>query len=109
MRAKYGNRKTKVLGVTLDSRREAARYLQLKALEQRGLISNLELQKRFELVPSQKRSDGKAERPVHYVADFVYRAEGRTVVEDSKGMKTKDYVIKRKLMLEKHGITVIEV
>jgi hypothetical protein len=34
---------------------------------------------------------------------------GETVVEDTKGFRTKDYVIKRKLMLWVHGIKIHEV
>jgi hypothetical protein len=108
-RRKYGNRKVTIDNIKFDSAREAVRYRKLGLLQAAGLISDLELQKRFLLVPAQKRSDGKAERAVHYVADFVYQQDGNVIVEDSKGVKTPDYIIKRKLMLERHGITVIEV
>lgn len=49
------------------------------------------------------------ERAVKYKADFVYKENGETVVEDTKGVKTKDYIIKRKLMLWVHGISIREV
>ena len=51
------------------------------------------------------------EKSCVYIADFVYKDEetGRTVVEDAKGVKTKDYIIKRKLMLWLHGIRIAEV
>ena len=49
------------------------------------------------------------ERPCTYVADFVYKEGGKTVVEDTKGFRTKDYIIKRKLMLQVHGIRIKEV
>lgn len=107
--SKYGNRKTKVDGITFDSAREAQRYRQLRLLERSGQIDTLTLQPKFTLIPSQRRADGKAERPVVYVGDFMYREAGQFVVEDAKGFRTPDYVIKRKLMLKEHGITVREV
>ena len=68
-----------------------------------------ELQKRFELIPSQ-RIDGKVvERPCYYVCDFAYCEGGKQVIEDAKGMKTEVYKIKKKLMLYKYGIAIKEV
>lgn len=118
--AKYGSRKVVVGGIAFDSKREAHRYLRLKAMEEAGEISGLELQRRFELIPSQRgpstftktgrEKPGKVlERPVEYVADFCYVRDGALVVEDAKGFRTKDYVIKRKLMLWVHGIQVKEI
>ncbi len=70
-----------------DSRREAVRWDQLVQMQKRGEISDLERQKRFELLPAKHAIDGEA---VHYVADFVYRRPGPNgrdvlVVEDVKG------------------------
>lgn len=90
---KYHNKKTTVGDITFDSRAEAARYAELKLLERAGAISGLRLQVSFELVPKQS-----GERSVVYKADFVYTERGRTVVEDVKGMRTRDYIIKRKLL-----------
>lgn len=120
---KYGNKKTTVDGIEFDSRKEASRYCELKLLQRAGQISNLELQKDFELIPAQyeyferygkqgqRLKDGKKciENSVKYKADFVYTENGKTVVEDTKGMKTKDYIIKRKLMLYIHGIRIKEI
>lgn len=102
---KYNNRKTETDGITFDSRKEAQRYMELKMLEKAGEITDLELQKRFELVPKQQ-----GERPVVYVADFVYRdaRSGALIVEDTKGCRTKEYIIKRKLMLYRYGIKITE-
>lgn len=102
---KYNNRKTTVEGIAFDSKREAARYSELKMLALAGEITDLELQKRFELVPKQQ-----GERSVVYVADFVYRdaRSGALVVEDTKGCRTKEYIIKRKLMLHRYGIKITE-
>lgn len=86
-----------------------------------GKISDLQRQVRFELIPAQREPDTVGPRggvkkgrtielACDYVADFVYRNEdGATVVEDTKGMRTKDYVIKRKLMLYVHGIQIKEI
>ena len=103
---KYGNRKTIVYGKVLDSKREARRYAELKLMEDAGEISDLRTQVKFELIPPQYEHylDGKkpkrkcVERACTYVADFVYLRDGQEVIEDTKGFRTKEYVIKRKLM-----------
>ena len=104
--SKYKNDKVTVDGIKFDSKKEANRYRELKLMEQSGVISDLELQPVFELVPKQ---DG--ERPVKYVADFRYHYGVETIVEDVKSpvTKTAAYKIKRKLMLHKHGIRIREV
>lgn len=106
---KYNSKKVIVDGITFDSKKESRRYTELKILEAAGGISDLTLQPEFVLLPPQY-VDGKCtERAVKYKADFMYTENGKTVVEDTKGFKTKDYVIKRKLMLYIHGIRVREV
>lgn len=95
-----------------DSRKESRRADELKLLQKKGIISGLEEQVRYQLVPSQKGEDGKViERAVCYVADFQYLRiyDNQLVVEDTKGVRTKDYIIKRKLMLKVHGIRIKEV
>ena len=107
-RSKYGAKKVTVNGITFDSRKEANRYTELVLLERAGKISGLERQVKFELIPSQ-RVDGKVvERACHYVADFVYMENGTKVVEDVKGYKTPEYIMKRKLLLKEYGIQVKE-
>lgn len=120
---KYSNQKTMIDGIEFDSKKEADRYCELLFLQRAGLISNLELQKKFELIPAQyeyferygkkgqRLKDGKKclENAITYIADFVYTENGKTVVEDTKGMKTKEYIIKRKLMLYIHGIRIKEI
>ncbi len=88
------------------SRREARRAAELRLMERAGLVSDIREQVPYTLIPAQE-----GERPCRYVADFVYTdtATGRTVVEDTKGVRTKEYVIKRKLMLWVHGIRIHEV
>ena len=103
--AKYGNAKVEVDGMPFDSKREAARWRELRLLERAGEISDLRRQVRYELVPKLP-----GERPVDYIADFVYRdKDGNEVVEDVKGVRTPVYVIKRKLMLWRHGVRIREV
>lgn len=93
-----------------DSRKERRRAVELRLMQRGGLISNLREQVRYELIPTQRGADGKViERACSYIADFVYTDEhGNTVVEDTKGMKTDVYRIKRKLMLHVHGILIRE-
>ena len=115
---KYHARKCVVGGEVFDSRKEAHRYSELLILKKAGKITNLQRQVKYILIPSQREciikngvpKMGKViERECSYIADFVYEEDGQTVVEDVKGFKTKDYLIKRKLMLYVHGIRVKEV
>ncbi len=109
MVSKYHARKITTKDVTFDSRKEFDRWQQLRFLERGGVIQDLRRQVPFTLIPSQRGGDGKVvERPVRYIADFVYTKDGETVVEDTKGMKTPDYIIKRKLMLYIHKIRILE-
>ena len=107
--SKYRNVKTEVDGIKFDSKKEALTYAGLKLAEKMGEIEYLALQPKFVLLKPQKREDGTMERGVAYIADFDYFQAGRRVVVDCKGMKTPDYIIKRKLLLFVHGITITEV
>lgn len=107
--SKYKNRKITVGGEVFDSEREYTRYRELLLLQRAGIISDLKRQMPFLLVPAQKINGKIVERACSYVADFVYQENGKTVVEDTKGVRTKDYIIKRKLMLYVHGIRIQEV
>lgn len=108
-KSKYNARKVRLDGITFDSKVEAKRYAELLMLERAGAISDLKRQVEFTLIPAQK-IDGKCvERACKYKADFVYTENGKRVVEDVKGLKTKDYIIKRKLMLYVHGVRIKEV
>lgn len=124
--AKYHNTKITIDGIQFDSKREAQRYQQLKLMEKAGVICDLKRQVKYKLIPAQY-IDGKCvERPVTYTSDFEYyvlkpypgrtvmvgpdaKTIGQHVVEDVKGMRTPDYVIRRKLMLYKYGIKIEEV
>jgi hypothetical protein len=108
---KYGNRKITLDGIRFDSVHEADRWIELQYMQKAGLISDLRRQVCYELIPAQKRGGKVIERPVRYIADFVYRENGQEVVEDAKSpaTRTKEYVIKRKLMLWEFGLQVKEV
>ena len=120
--SKYHNRKVRTSdGIVHDSKREAIRWNELKLFQEAGRISELKRQMEFLLIPPQyeelppgKRSKKPkrklVERAVVYRADFVYHDKyGELVVEDVKGVRTRDYIIKRKLMLHVYGIRISEV
>lgn len=100
-KSKYHNIPTEVDGIKFDSKRESRRYLELKAMEKAGLINDLELQKRFELIPGYELN-GKKIRAITYVADFYYfdQEKSEWVIEDvkSKATTTDVYKIKKKLV-----------
>ena len=121
---KYKNRKIITDEGEFDSVREYRRYLDLRLLERVGKIAKLQRQVKFVLIPAQyetceryskktgkRLKDGRRclEKECSYLADFVYQADGQTVVEDSKGCRTEAYKIKKKLMLYIHGIRIQEV
>jgi hypothetical protein len=112
---KYHNRKTEVNGIVFDSRHEAERWIELRYMERAGLIYELQRQVPFVLIPKQvDEVTGKVvEREAKYIADFTYRDRKthKLVVEDtkSKATKTKDYILKRKLLLYRHGLRIKEV
>ena len=108
--SKYGNKKVIDGANIFDSEKEYRRWCELRLMERAGVITDLQRQVKYELIPQQKDEKGKIlEKACCYVADFVYKEKGKTIVEDTKGMRTKEYVIKRKLMLRVHGIRVREV
>lgn len=109
--SKYQSKKTIVDGITFDSKREAQRYCELKMLEKAGKIVNLELQFSFQLQPPY-RKNGKTIRAINYIADFVYQDARslKIVVEDVKGFKTKEYLLKKKLFEYKYpDLTITEI
>lgn len=109
--SKYNNKKITVNGQVFDSKKEANRYKELLLLEKAGAIKDLRMQVKFTLIPAQRdEATGKViERECSYKADFVYSEGEKTVVEDVKGFRTKEYIIKRKLMLWRYGIRIREV
>ena len=126
--SKYGNEKTVIDNIKFDSKHEAERYCQLRLLERAGVIRDLELQKKFVLIPAQFAPDtvtitkrgkekivkGKClERECAYLCDFAYIdcETGEQVVEDCKSpiTRTAVYKVKKKLMLERYGICIVEI
>lgn len=118
--SKYKSKKTVVDGIEFDSKKEANRWQELRLMEESGEITHLTRQVEFLLIPKQMEPDtigargrmkrGKIiERECVYIADFVYYdSNNKFVVEDTKGVRTDAYRIKRKLMLYMHGIRIKE-
>ena len=106
-RNKFNAKKTVIDNITFHSRKEAARYSQLKLYEKGGLISDLRLQVSYELIPKLV-INGKTERAIKYIADFVYfdTVHKNEIVEDVKGMITDIFKIKYRLMKLQHGIDI---
>ena len=103
---KYGAKKSG----GYDSKKEHRRASALKLMQRAGLISDLREQVKFVLIPTQRDENGNLlEKQCSYYADFVYTQNGKTVVEDAKGVRTPEYKLKRKLMLAVHGIRIKEV
>lgn len=122
--SKYHNKKVIIDGEVFDSKKEARRYCELIMLQKAGEIRLLQRQVKYVLIPPQHQTferygkkgqrlkDGQSslEKECAYIADFQYHTkDGKLVVEDTKGVRTKDYIIKRKLMLWVHGIRISEV
>lgn len=118
-RSKYGNRKVVRDGIKFDSEREAARFGELKVLRAMGKIRDLRLQANFTLVEGYTTIEGERIKPMVYRADFTYERAAEPdcngvvhwlrEVEDAKGMKTKDYLLKKKLMQDKYNVTIREI
>lgn len=107
---KYHNQKTEVAGITFDSKKEAERYLELKMMERAGMIKDLELQKRMEIIPKTDKY-----RAINYIADFSYfdNQTGKSVCEDVKGMRKGTayqlFKLKQKILYWRYQIEVKEV
>jgi hypothetical protein len=101
-RNKFGNIRTEIDGLSFASKREARRYSELRLLVKAGQITDLKTQVRYPL-------EVNGQLVCNYVADFAYIEGGELVVEDAKGYRTPEYVIKAKLMRAVHAIDVREV
>ena len=97
---KYKSKRPKYNGITFDSNAELARYKELVALQSKGVISGLELQKRYDL-------NVLGFKICSYIADFVYIRDNETIVEDVKGVLTPIFRLKYKLMYACHGIKIL--
>lgn len=102
--SKYNNKKTIIDGITFASKAEGIRYSQLKMLKKAGEIQNIDRQPRF------KYLDRTGKKTLFtYVADFAYERDGKLVIEDVKGFRTKEYILKKKLIEDRFGIEIIEI
>lgn len=123
-RSKYGNSKVEYQGIKFDSKREMQRYIILKDAENKGVISDLRMQVKFELIPAVKETyiqhlktkDKECTRtlqlPITYTCDFAYIKDNELVIEDvkiSKSMLPKEYVLKKKMMFALKGIKIREI
>lgn len=94
--------------ITFDSMKEGNRYKELKLLEAKGIITDLQLQVKYELQPSYMINN-KTIRSINYVADFTYRLDNKLIIEDTKGYRTEVYKLKKKMFEFKYGIEISEV
>jgi ribosomal protein L23 len=107
--SKYNARKTWVDRIQFDSMAEAKRYRDLKLLQEHRKISKLEVHRKFPWVCTYE-ADGRVwKRSYFYEADFTYEQNGELVVEDVKGVRTKEYIRKRQIIEKLYGITIKEV
>ena len=119
---KYHAKKVNICGIEFDSRKEGMRWLLLKDMERAGEISGLRRQVPFELLPAiwreetvhlktkDKTERRLVQRAVHYIADFVYTTrDGKQVVEDTKGVRLPEYILKKKMMLALKGVEITEI
>ena len=106
---KYGSKSVTIDGHRFPSLLEATRYQELKLLLRAERISNLELQPKFELQPAFTKN-GERYKAIHYVADFRYERDGKVIVEDTKGYKTPEYILKKKIFEYKYpDLHIVEV
>lgn len=107
--SKYNNQKTPAFGIMFASKKEANRYEQLKLMESGGVVRNIKIQVRYRL-------EVNGVHICDYIADFVYLDKMSKrgadpwvqVVEDTKGVRTAVYKLKKKLMLAIYGIEIRE-
>lgn len=98
---KYHAKRTETDGIVFASQKEARRYSELKLLERAKQIENLILQPKYEFWHNDVRIGS-------YKPDFIYQENGRTVVEDVKGHRTREFIRQKKLMLAFYGIEILE-
>lgn len=121
MKNKYGNKKLSLDGVVWDSKREYQRWIVLEKAQSEGLISGLERQPKFELLPGirekyvkhlktkNKVCERTIQLPINYTADFRYFKDGKEVIEDVKAsayMIPKEFVLKEKMFRYKYGFSI---
>lgn len=118
---KYNNKKVEHNGILFDSKKEKDRFVFLKEAEEQGLISNLQRQVKFELLPAikekylkhlktkEKECERTVQLAISYTCDFQYEKDGVMVVEDIKpspALIPKEFVLKEKLFRYKYGFSI---
>lgn len=118
---KYNNKKVEYNGILFDSKKEKDRFVFLKEAEEQGLISNLQRQVKFELLPAikekyikhlktkEKECERTVQLAISYTCDFQYEKDGVVVVEDIKpspALIPKEFVLKEKLFRYKYGFSI---
>lgn len=93
-RNKYGARKTMVGDLKFDSKREANRYMELQLLERGGVISDLQRQVRVDLIGQNGPLLTRTGRKMRMTLDFGYTENGEDILEDCKGVPTRDYEVR---------------
>lgn len=121
---KYNNTKVEYNGIKFDSKKEMQRYLVLKQAMDNGIISDLQLQVKFELIPEVKeeyiehlKTKDKVKTrtlqlPITYTCDFSYLKNGERIIEDVKAspsMIPKEFILKDKMMFALKGIRIRKV
>ena len=131
-RSKWGNEPCVYNGIKFKSHKERDRYIFLKSLQDKGVISDLKCQVRYTVIPAvygereveyyTKKLNVKktkiekytVQQASYYYADFTYTLNGETVIEDVKGdpnkkTLTKEYQLKKKMMLAFNNLEIIEI
>lgn len=114
-KGKFGGKKVDVDGVVFDSAHEAECWLRIRDAMRRDARLECALQERYELLPKQVTPAGKAVRAVHYTADFVLTLKGLDFpplvidVKTEGSASVRDWPLRKKLMLFRHGIDVVEI
>ena len=99
---KYHAKKITIGNTTYDSKKEFKRAEYLEWLQKIKQISNLQKQVKFVLQEPYVNNKGEKIRAITYIADFVYTQDGKKIVEDVKGVKTKEYLLKKKIFQYKY-------
>jgi len=105
-RSKFGNVKTTIHGITFDSKREAKRWTELRLRERAGFLTDLKHHPEPWALHCPTPGDDVV--VCFYEPDFEYREAGALVIEDSKGVRTQIYRLKKKWMKLEYGITIRE-
>jgi hypothetical protein len=88
--------------ILFDSLKEARRYTELLFMEKAGKINNLSRQPKFNLLEKYTNNQGEKVRETNYIGDFLYQEKGILICEDTKGFRTKEFLLKKKLFENKY-------